>query len=615
MKMLKGENLYEGDTADAPASTARMILGLLSKRERWLLVGLLGALLMMAAIEVAGVTSVLPFLAVAADPGLIERHEILRRLTAFLGLHGQRQVLTVLGITAFVVLTLRNAFSAFAINLKVRFAAGRNHSLAMRLLRKYLYKPYVFFLDRNSAVLARNLLAEAMNVVRMVMIPGLDFLSKSFVAVAVSILLVVANPALAAMTAGLIGGGYGIVFLLVRRKLTSVGKQKVASNRGRYRIVSEAFGGIKEVKLMGKEAAYISRFSRPSRSLAKAQATGETISKLPQYAMETLLFGGIVLFVLSLLGTNRATAEVLSTVVLYAVAAYRVMPAIRGAFSDLADLRSNGAALVLLHRELMDTADDRPQVRPSGARIDAARAIEAAGIKFRYPGSEETVVQVKKLRIAANTTVGLAGATGCGKTTLVDMLLGLLEPTEGTISVDGQLITRANLTSWQSTIGYVPQHIFLTDDSVTANIAFGVDVDRIDFAAVKRAAELAQISEFVETLPKGYETTVGERGVRLSGGQRQRIGIARSLYHDPSFVVFDEATSALDGTTEHEVISAIASLAGKKTLLIITHRLATLQGCDTVHFMQAGKIVASGTFAKLRATCRPFRQMLSHSET
>jgi ATP-binding cassette, subfamily B, bacterial PglK len=597
------------------ASAARMIVGILNPRERWLLGGLLGALLVMAVIEVVGVTSVLPFLAVAADPTLIERNHILRQAIEFVGLKGQHEITVALGVFAFVVLTFRNAFSALTVNLKLRFSTGRNHTLAMRLLNKYLAKPYPYFLNRNSAVISRNLLAEAQNVVRGVLMPALDFTSRTTVTVAISVLLFVSNPGLALVTAGLIGGAYGIVFFLVRGRLTALGRQKLAHNRGRFRVVAEAFGGIKEVKLMGKESAYISRFSVPSRALARAQAQSEAISKLPQYAMETLLFGGVVLFVLSLVGSGKASADMVSTVALYAVAAYRVMPAIRSSFSDFADLRSNAAALTLLYNELSDESDDRPKPRKSGERLNVRSRIDVDEVRFQYPNSEETVVNVKRLKIAGNSAVGLAGATGCGKTTLVDMILGLLQPNEGRILIDGQPVTDANRAGWQSSIGYVPQHIFLTDDSVTSNIAFGVERDRIDMDAVKRAAGMAQIADFVETLPKGYDTTVGERGVRLSGGQRQRIGIARALYHDPSFVVFDEATSALDAVTERDVMSAVGSLAGIKTLLIITHRLSTLQVCDVVHFMQAGRIIASGSFDKLRRTCRPFRHMLAQAET
>jgi ATP-binding cassette, subfamily B, bacterial PglK len=595
-------------------STAAMIVEILTPRERWQLAGVLATFIIMALLEVGGVTSILPFLSVAANPAAARSNAYLKPILEKLNIQSDRDLLILFGGLAFVITTLRNGFSAFSTYVRARFLAYRNNSLCMRMLRKYLNRPYSFFLDVNSSVLSRNILGEVNNVVRKTILSALSFVSKALVAVAVSAVLYVANPALAFVTSVVIAGSYGAAYMLVKKLLTRYSRDKVTSNKGRFAMVAEAFGGIKDIKLMGKEKTFLERFAVPSRGMAFADSRGETISKMPQFILETVLFGGIVGFVIVMVLRTTDPSTILSTVVLYAAAAYRIMPSLKGAFSDLTDLRSNRGTLELLHHELVVTPDS-PEPPARHSRIEVTDALVARDIVFRYATRAQTIVDRVTLTIKARTTVGLAGPTGCGKTTLADILLCLIDPESGIIEIDGRVIDAANRGDWQNSIGYVPQHIYVADDSVARNIAFGVPDKEISMEAVLRAARLANIHEFVESeLPQGYKTHLGERGVRVSGGQRQRIGIARALYSDPSFLVFDEATSALDGTTESVIMEAITSLGRSKTLMIIAHRLSTLKSCDVVHLMDAGLIVASGTYDDLMRSNQRFREMASQPQ-
>jgi len=343
---------------------------------------------------------------------------------------------------------------------------------------------------------------------------------------------------------------------------------------------------------------------------ANAQATAQALATLPRYAVETVAFGFVLVVAIYLLAVVGTVDKVVPLLGLYAFAGYRLLPALHQVFDGWAALRYSSASLDVVLRDLeMEAAARRGQSSPEFQPLPFRRDLILEGVAYRYPGAADWAVRGLSLTIERNTSIALVGPTGCGKTTVIDLLMGLLPPTEGRLTVDGVAISDTNTAQWQRLVGHVPQQIFLFDDTVARNIAFGIPDDRIDLGQVERAARLARLHDFVAELPQGYATVVGERGIRISGGERQRIGIARALYHDPELLVLDEATSALDNVTESAVLEALQTLAGRKTIVMVAHRLSSVKACDQVCVMEAGMIVERGRYDQLIASSERFRTL------
>jgi ABC-type multidrug transport system fused ATPase/permease subunit len=411
-----------------------------------------------------------------------------------------------------------------------------------------------------------------------------------------------------------LGGSYVLIYLFVRRYLRRIGGDRARANRERYKVAQEALGGIKDLKVLGLEEGYMKTFQAPALKFARSLASNQIVAQTPQYVLQGLAFGGIVVILLVLLSAEeRDINGALPILALYAFAGLRLLPALQKVYQATTKLRYSGPAVEALHADLMDTAHLEMTGGPDAERrpvIHLREELKLDHITYSYPQAEMPALTDLVLAVPARTTVGLVGATGGGKTTVVDVILGLLAPQKGALLIDGVAIDGACVRAWQRNIGYVPQQIFLIDDTVAGNIAFGLE--DVDMQAVVHAARIAGLHDFVtQDLPEGYQTLVGERGIRLSGGQRQRIGIARALYRDPDVLVFDEATSALDNITEKAVMGAVHNMAHKKTIILVAHRLSTVQACDKIFLLDRGQIKASGTFNELLATSRDFREMAS----
>ena len=399
----------------------------------------------------------------------------------------------------------------------------------------------------------------------------------------------------------------------MRRRLNRLGQERAHANLKRFQMAGDAVGGIKDVKILGLEQAYLDRFRKPALAVAEIDAETSAIGEVPRYLLEAIGFGGMLLFVIVMLASGSGDlGKVLPILGVYAFAGLRLFPSLQQVYGSFTSLRFARPTLDRLHADLMEARSSGGGI-PTGAEpapLGLQRALELADVEFAYPRAERAALRGLDMTIPARTTVGLVGGTGAGKTTVVDLVLGLLEPQGGEIRVDGVPISRENRRAWQRAIGYVPQAIFLTDELVAANIAFGLPPEQVDRAAVERAARVAELHDFVMTeLPQGYDTPVGERGVRLSGGQRQRIGIARALYHDPDVLIMDEATSALDNLTERAVMDAVHNLGHAKTIILIAHRLSTVRACDTIFMMERGQVVAQGSYDELIAANQTFRAM------
>jgi ATP-binding cassette, subfamily B, bacterial PglK len=595
-------------------SVLRKTLDLLTPSERRHTMLLIPLSVMMALAEVAGIASITPFLALLADPEVAHRNPFLSQIYVGLGFESDRAFLTGMGVAVIVILVLTNAMMAGGLWVLTRFGTMRNHTISRRLLVRYLKQPYPFFLRSNSAALANNVLQEVEQVVNAVILPGLQLLAKGTAVLAIILLLVVVDPLLAALMGTLLGGTYLLLSTSTRKYLGRIGRERVVANQARHQAVHESMGAIKELKLLGREPELVRRYDGPSRAFAHYQAGSRLLATLPRYALESIAFGSLVLVVLLLMRDDRSMDQIVPLLGLYAFAGYRLMPALQQVFHSATLVRYGSGALEEVHAAFAPS-DQGPVAAESFTR--QARSSTTAFVQhvrfekvgFTY-GVGDYVLHDLEFEIPARSSVAFVGGTGAGKTTIIDLLVGLLEPSVGRITIDGVTLDASTRDDWQARLGYVPQAIYLTDDTIARNIALGLPDEAIDMMAVRRAAKLAHIDAFIEEeLPNGYATLVGERGVRLSGGQRQRIGIARALYHDPEVLVLDEATSALDGATERVVFDAIRELYGKVTTIIIAHRLSTVQACDHVFVLDRGRLVASGTFDEVLAESPQLRDM------
>ena len=587
------------------------------QRNAWIVLGvaILGALS-----AVFMVSSILPFLAALANPSVIHDTAALAWVYNWFGFTSDYHFLIGLGLASFAVILAANGIQIFKTWVIARYTLMRTHALSYRLMLAYLRQPYEFFLNRHSGEMVTRILAEAGTVVQQYLRPLADAIAAGLTVLALLAFLIWIEPVIAIVALTLLGGAYGLIFAFSRRILNRLGKERVVVNSARFRVANEALGGIKDIKLLGREGAYAGRYENPSRRMARLGLITQVISQLPQYALQTVAFGGIILLCIVLLdpqglADGSALGSILPTLGVFALAGQRLMPELGKLYRALATLQTGAAAVDVVHDDLVKNTSGGvlPAVAPRGLGLKDALALEA--VSYRYPNAEGPGVCNVSLSIKAGEKIGIVGSTGAGKTTLADLILGLLSPEQGQLRADGVVVTEENLRAWQQSVGYVPQDIFLIDASVSENIALGLARSEIDQDRVEIAARIAQLDTFIrEDLPKGYDTHVGERGVRLSGGQRQRIGIARALYHDADLIVFDEATSALDNLTEAEVMSAIEALPGDKTVLMIAHRLSTVKRCDRIIVLDRGQMVGCDSWDALMAENAAFRKIAKLGE-
>jgi len=592
-------------------SAIKKITWLLDKQEQRQFRGLIFITILAAMFQSLGVAAIFPFMNMVLQPETILESRWMGFLFRGLDFSSLNRFIVFFGFLLLGLIVAGNLISTLSVWYQYRFVWQVNHRLSSSLLRQYMSFPYVFFLDHNSSELGKNVLAEVGEVIQNYLIPFMVTITKLLLAGAILGLLMVMNPLITLIAGITIGGSYILILAFFRKKLNRAGAKRLDANTKRYQAVQEAMGGIKEIKVLGKEGHFLQRFNINSKRFSNLQAWQETVGRIPRHLMEIVSFGGVVLLTLVLLIRQGNIQQAIPIISLFAFAGYRLMPALQDAYNALTHLRFSSPTVERIETDLRQPAPDRAVSLDSKAeRMPFHQCIQLQKVSYIYPGSQEIVLREITLDIQRNSTVALVGPTGSGKTTLVDIILGLLIPDEGQLLIDGDPINRQNRTSWQRNLGYVPQQIYLRDDTVARNIAFGYPDQEINREAVIKAATIAQIHNFIEeSLPRGYDTWVGEQGVRLSGGQRQRIGLARALYHDPQVMILDEGTAALDGITETAVIQAMKNVSKLKTMIIIAHRINTIQDCDCIYLMDHGEIQAKGTYQELRATNKQFQDM------
>ena len=579
----------------------KKLLFLLSSNERRSAALLLLLILIMALLDMIGVASILPFIAVLISPSLIDTNFILNSMfefTKMLGVENYQQFLFFLGILVLILLMTSLIFKALTIYAQIKFSENRQYSISKRLVESYLRQPYSWFLNQNSSELGKTILSEVSNVVGNGIGQLLEVIAKGAVAIAIIVLLIIVNPKLALVVGFTISFAYGLIYYLLANYLKRIGEERLLHNELRYKHVSEAFNAAKEVKVGGLEQSFTKRFSDSAAIFAKTSTSADVIKQLPRFFLEGIVFGGIMLIILYIMVQTGDFNSALPIVSLYVFAGYRLMPALQQIYASLTILKFVEPSLDKLYEEVKKL---KPFIKSQNQKIlPFNEAIVLKNIHYNYPNTIRTTLKDINLIIPAKSTVGFVGSTGCGKTTTMDIILGLLEAQKGTLEVDGKVITKKNSRSWQRSIGYVPQYIYLSDDTIVSNIAFGVETKDINLESVIKASKIANLHEFVlEELSDKYQTIIGEDGIRLSGGQRQRIGIARALYHDPKVLILDEATSALDNETEKVVMDAITNLNRNMTIILIAHRLNTVKNCDIIFKLDKGQLINQGKFSEI----------------
>lgn len=565
----------------------KKIWAIFTPSERRKSVWMLALVVLMAMVETLGVLSIMPFLSVLGRPAVIHENAFLSAAYERFNFDGTRDFILALGLASIAVVMASSIFKTVTQHILNRFVHLLRHAISSRLLSRYLHQPYEFFLSRNPSALGKNVLSEVDQLIFQLVQPLSQLLAQGCVVLAMTILIFVYDPLTAVCIIAVLGLLYGMIYGLVRKRLGIIGHEREAANGQRYQACNEALGGIKDVKITHSAGAYQQQFEQASRQLSRHMATSDTLSQSPLYLVEATGYSMLIVIAMVLLLRSNDIAHVLPALGLYGFAAYRMLPAAQVMYRGFAKLKFSSASLQTIHRDLILPEEQTP---PADSPLEPHKEIRLQGIRYAYPAApDKPVLDGFDLTIPAHTSIGIVGKSGAGKSTLMDLLLGLLHPLGGTLSIDGVPITTNNVTAWQRAIGYVPQHIYLADASVAANIAFGVSGKDIDMLAVERAARAAQIHDFIiSELPDGYNTRIGDRGIRLSGGQRQRTGIARALYRDPSVLFFDEATSALDAQTELALNEAIANMSGQKTIVIITHKEASLRNCHSIITLEHG---------------------------
>jgi ABC-type multidrug transport system fused ATPase/permease subunit len=576
-------------------------LYLLSPKDLKSVILLLVMLLIVALLEAAGVASILPFMAILLDPEIITNNLTLRVVFEFsskFGVNNKEQFIFILGIAVFIFLVIGLAFKALTTYYQLRFFNMLEFKISKRLVESYLNQPYSWFLSRNSADLGKNILSEVNQIISRSNLL-LELLAKSMILIALIFLLILVDPVLTTVVSLLLCLSYGIIFKISKKYLNRIGLESFKNNQLRFIAVNDAFGATKEIKLNGLEKVFTQRFSIAAETFLKIHASLSVIGQLPRYAIEAIAFGGVIILILYSISQSENFANAIPILSLYVFAGYRLMPAVQAIYSTFAQLAFGKTSLNVLTDDIKKLSNSISNHEDDNI-LSFKNKISLRNVTYNYPNSSRAALKNVSMDIPIKTTIGLVGTTGSGKTTTVDLILGLLEPQSGTLEVDNNVITKKNCRAWQRCIGYVPQHIYLLDDTIAANIAFGENIKDINYQYIEKVSKIANLHDFiVNELPKKYLTKVGERGVRLSGGQRQRLGIARALYKKPKILIFDEATSALDNKTEKIVMEAVSILSKDITIILIAHRLDTVKNCDIIFRIEKGERISSGTYDQI----------------
>ena len=572
------------------------------------LLSLLALFLLTSFLEVVGIGMVGPFIALATNPKIIHQTGWLATIYSQLHPASESQFLLLVGLVVVIVFYIKAFFSFISQKYVFEFGFSQQAELSSRLMQGYLAAPYTFHLDRNSAELIQNITGETDRFANGLMMPLLTSIANTIVIIAIVGLLVKTN----AMALVIIGSVFllgAVIVYGLKDRLKYWGKEGSEARTEIFRAINHGLGGLKETKIIGCESYFENQMQLQVRRFGRSAALGTSFSNLPRFMIEAFLITFLIIFTILFINSNNGDSQNLSSVLgIFALASIRLLPAVSNTLSSINGIRYCIISLDKLYLDFKELEKFGEQsltlahlkgLNSSRKKTSFAERISLKNVLYKYPNAERNSLEGISLTIKKGQSIGLIGRSGAGKTTLVDVILGLLIPQFGDILIDDSISIYTDLRAWQNMIGYVPQSIFLIDDTLARNIAFGVSDKLLDRKKILNSVKAAQLEELVKDLPQGLDTKVGERGVLLSGGQRQRVGIARALYHEREILVFDEATAALDNETEALVTEAIKSLSGIKTMIIIAHRLSTIEHCDCIYMLEKGRVIKSGSYQEV----------------
>lgn len=573
---------------------------LFDRQQRKQAVMLMGFSLVLALIEALGVGSVVPFVTMLQAPESLEGTRLWNVLVMVFGQRNPHSMVLSLGGALLVVFVLKNALTGIQFRLNYGFVHEFFRRLSSRLLASYMAQPFVFFLGANCAVLSKNVMTETYYVAEQIVAPALMLFSEVLVLMAVIGVLFIYEPVLSLVALGAIGVVLGGIYYFSGHISRRLGRTRESTSSQMAKVCHESLSGIKDIKVSGTEAYFVGVYDSQARIQTRATALHLTLEQVPKLVIETGVAGTLIALILYFKGSGTDASGAAATLAMYLVAAYRLMPSVNRINTSIIRLRYLEAgyaafAPVLteaLHRDVFDQTPAAP--------MPLEKELVLTDVRFRYPGGECPVLDGITLRVHKGEVVGFVGASGAGKSTLINVILGLLKPDEGRLCVDGRSLNEKDIRSWQAAVAYVPQHVFIADDTLAHNVALGIPHDQIDWPRLNHVLDVVQLSDLVKELPEGVSSHVGERGARVSGGQIQRLGIARALYRNRPILVLDEATSALDVETEERIIRALHEDAKDRTILIIAHRYLSLRNCDRIYRLENGRVTAAMTYDELQ---------------
>lgn len=595
---------------------AKELFSLLTPNQRRRYLYLQIMVFFMAIMELLGIASIAPFMALVADVQLLETNTTLKKIYLASGVESHEKFLFLTGSIVLIMLSTASILSIITTWRLSLFALSVGTEIGDRLYRYYLNKDWLFHASGSSAQLTKQIATEALRVTNFIILPLIQMNARLVLALFIIVGIFIYNPLIAIIGVTLFICGYVVIYKVIRKRIARYGQHVSITSTDRFRLMNEGFGGIKDILLYNRSQDFVDQFEMSGKILSHAQGVNTALSQVPRYLMELLAFGALITLVLVLLITNNGTlSQVLPVLAIYALAGFKLLPALQQIYASVTTVRGNIAAFEAIKTDLLASFISEAQSKVDLPSVDFKyiKKIKLDNISFTYPGKTSPALNNIKIEIPVNATVGLVGESGSGKSTLIDILLGLIEPSHGALILDDKIIDGSNKNAWQQRIGFVPQSIFLSEGSIAENIAFGLNKKDIDLEKVQQAVKYSHLESLVNSLPQGLNTKVGERGIQLSGGQRQRIGIARALYNQADVLVFDEATSALDGITEKVIMDAIQELSGQKTIVMIAHRLKTVQKCDVIYFMEQGKVVDQGTYQQLIDRNPKFKKMTEYA--
>ncbi len=590
----------------------KKIYALFSRSDRFKFLIIFILMLIASLFEVVGIGMIPAFVMTMAEPEKVLNFPYVGEVLNYLGITTRKSLIFSGAFTLLFVYLAKNVYLTYFNYLRSRFVFHRKIYLQVRIFKAYMTAPYTFYLQKNSAELLRNVRSEVSSLISGTIFPVFDIALNVIMFFLIISGLIFIEPLITVITIFLMGV-IGYTFLrFTQKKTLESGKTRRFARGDMNRMVLQGLGGFKDSRVMNREKLFLKQYKRFAQNNMDASIYQTVVKSLPKPIIETLLVTGILTITLIMVSEGREFSEIITILTLFGVAAVKLMPIFNSLIQQVTTIRYSAYSVyaVFDDLELLENkyADFREKILKDSDKMELEKEIVLDNVSYRYPGADEYAVKDISLTIPKGHAVAFVGESGAGKTTLVDVILGLLEPESGAIYIDGKN-TANNPRGWMKNIGYIQQSNYLMDEKIFRNIAFGIPDKQIDYDKLDRAIEAAQLRDLIERLPKGIKTRVGERGVRLSGGQQQRIAIARALYNNPQVLVMDEATSALDNITEKFVIEAIERLRGDRTIIMIAHRLTTVRNCDMIYMLDNGKIIANGTYDELLETSSEFRKM------